>query len=174
MVAAKETQKTFVQNLAGLPARPAPLTPGQLAQPTDWSKLLALIGTSMGEIQSSILETRIKIRQTQKDIEDVQKKITELAPSQVKRTETRINLVAGSALTGELIIRYQVRSAGWEPQYDARLTTGGPNQAPVINLIRRAAVRQNSGEAWRDVAMSLSTSRPSGRSAAPTLRARGG
>ncbi|MEL6871534.1 MAG: DUF4139 domain-containing protein [Pseudomonadota bacterium] len=50
-----------------------------------------------------------------------------------------------------------------------RLATTNDAGEPSMTLIRSAAVRQWSGEAWPDVALTLSTVRPSNASTAPTL-----
>jgi uncharacterized protein (TIGR02231 family) len=45
----------------------------------------------------------------------------------------------------------------------------GAKRAAQLELVRRARVRQNSGEDWRGVALSLSTTRPQGSTGAPRL-----
>jgi uncharacterized protein (TIGR02231 family) len=52
--------------------------------------------------------------------------------------------------------------AGWRPVYDLRLTRGA---TPALAIERGVFVAQNSGEDWRGVALTLSTARPSERSA---------
>lgn len=69
-----------------------------------------------------------------------------------------------------MVVRYQVPNASWQPSYDARLATGTKTAAPKLDLTRRAAIQQRTGEAWTDVAVSLSTTRPSAGTAAPELR----
>ena len=168
IVETKEAQKTFVNNLASLPARPSGDRNGQ-GKPVDWSNVLGLIGTSMTNIQRDLLATRIRMRDTSKEIEDVKKKLAGLAPKQLQRTQVKINLRAGAALTADLVIKYQVGRASWQPLYDARLATSTSDNPAGLKLIRRAAIRQQTGEAWQDVALTLSTARPSARSSAPSL-----
>jgi uncharacterized protein (TIGR02231 family) len=76
---------------------------------------------------------------------------------------------AAGALDADLTIRYQVRAASWTPFYDARLSTGTREQAPKLQLIRRASIQQRTGESWDDVQLALSTARPGAGSAAPIL-----
>lgn len=61
-----------------------------------------------------------------------------------------------SAVTGQ---------AGWEPSYDVRLARDGS----TAGLTFRALVRQQTGEDWNDVALNLSTARPSAGGAPPEL-----
>lgn len=72
-----------------------------------------------------------------------------------------------AALVGaELEISYLVTEAQWRPIYDLRLTE--PEEGPArLDIVRRAAVSQNTGEDWTAVRLTLSTARPTGRMEAP-------
>jgi uncharacterized protein (TIGR02231 family) len=164
-----EAQKALITNLIALPTRPAPAA-GAAAQPENWPQLLALIGTSTADVQKVILETQIKMREVDRKIADLQKKLGETAPALDQRLEVKVFASAGAALDADLVIRYQVGAAGWQPQYDARLATGTKATAPKLSLTRRATIMQRSGEPWENVAVTLSTARPSASSAAPILQ----
>ncbi len=164
----KETQKTLITNLAGLPQQPPPPA-GATAPRQDWSALLDLIGDGMTGLQSAILKSRIAMREIGRDIEDIKKKLAELAPKQESRTELRIALEAGADLSADLKLHYQVSGASWSPLYEARLASGTDAKEPALTLARRAAITQRTGEAWKDVALTLSTSRPSATTTAPAI-----
>jgi uncharacterized protein (TIGR02231 family) len=165
----KEIQKRYIENLAGLPAAAPSLRGGGARPQEDWAHLLGLIGTSMADVQQSLLRQRIKVRETKRVIEDLKKQLAGLAPRQEQRTEAKISVTAGEALTADLLVRYQVRNARWLPLYDARLETGSRNVPSKLVLTRRAAIVQGTGEEWNDVQVALSTARPSGRSSAPDM-----
>lgn len=165
----KEIQKRYIENLAGLPAAAPALRGGGARPQEDWAHLLGLIGTSMADVQQSLLRQRIKVRETKRVIEDLKKQLAGLAPRQEQRTEAKISVTAGEALTADLLVRYQVRNARWLPLYDARLETGSRNVPSKLVLTRRAAIVQGTGEEWNDVQVALSTARPSGRSSAPDM-----
>ncbi|MEZ5842417.1 MAG: mucoidy inhibitor MuiA family protein [Hyphomicrobiaceae bacterium] len=166
----REMQKALIANLAQLPTRPAPTpVPGAPASSERWSDILSLIGTSAADVQRAILNARLNIRATERELEEFNRKLSGLAPKQEWRTEVRVNVVAGTPLEAGLIVRYQVAAAGWQPQYDARLTTGSRSAPPKLTLVRRAAIRQRTGESWENVAVRLSTVRPTGSSAAPDI-----
>ncbi len=164
----KETQKTLITNLAGLPQQP-PAPAGASGQAQDWSKLLDLIGSGMTDLQSAILKARIAMRELGREIEDTKKKLAELAPKQESRTELRIALQAGADLNADLKLRYQVARASWAPLYEARLTAGTDTNEPQLALTRRASITQHTGESWKAVALTLSTSRPSTNTSAPNV-----
>lgn len=167
-IEAKETQKTLITNLAGLPQQPPPAA-GTIAAPYDWSKLLELIGHGMASLQGDILKTRIAMRELDREMEDIKKKLAELAPKQESRTELRIALEAGADLNADLRLIYQVTKTSWSPLYEARLKSGTDAKEPELNLTRRASITQRTGEAWKGVALTLSTSRPSTTSTAPAI-----
>ncbi len=166
----KEIQKRYIENLAALPAaNQTPPSGVQGRAQEDWAQLLVLIGTSLTNIQKTLLEYRVQGREVSRRIEDLKKQLAELAPEQVQRTEARASLIAEADLTAELVIRYQVRNARWQPLYEARLETGSRNVPAKLALTRRASIAQNTGETWENAALALSTARPSGRSSAPEL-----
>ncbi|MEM7776400.1 MAG: mucoidy inhibitor MuiA family protein [Pseudomonadota bacterium] len=167
----KETQRDFLTNLAGLPARgPVPLGSAPQAATPDWAAIYTLIGTNMAEAQNAIFALRQQVKETERRIEDERRKLGRLAPKPKQRLVGEVSVIAEGALEADLTVRYQISSASWQPLYDARLTTGAGDNAAALELTRRASVRQSSGEAWTDVALSLSTVRSQGRTAAPKIR----
>jgi uncharacterized protein (TIGR02231 family) len=92
-------------------------------------------------------------------------------PEEWERTEIRIHIEASATAKALLRLRYQVAQAGWEPIYDARLTTGGKAKPASLVLARRASISQNTGEDWNEAKITLSTVRPGGATAAPDLAA---
>ncbi len=166
---AAASQLALIEKLTQLPAHPTPGTgAGAVAQP-DWSQIFTLIGTRSAEAQKTALDAQVKMRDADRKIEDLNKKLAALAPVQEQRTEAKVFVAAGATLEADLTIRYQVQNASWQPYYDARLATGARNTAPKINLVRRASIQQRSGEDWTEVALVLSTTRPGTGTAAPEL-----
>ena len=72
-----------------------------------------------------------------------------------KSVTVRVNTSAAGRL--DLTLSYTVPGASWTPAYDARITTADR----AVELGYFGVVRQNTGEDWRDVALTLSTARPS-------------
>jgi uncharacterized protein (TIGR02231 family) len=165
-----QTQKSFISNLTELPKRPAPtVAPGQVTRQDDWTQILSLIGTSMADVQRAILDTQIKIRENDRKIQDLERKLAALAPAPEERTEVKVFVSAAVALSADLTVTYQVPGASWTSLYDARLSTGTKATLPKLTLTRRAAIQQRTGEPWENVRIALSTTRPSASSAAPDL-----
>ncbi|KAB2940055.1 MAG: mucoidy inhibitor MuiA family protein [Hyphomicrobium sp.] len=171
---AAQTQKRLLQNLAQMPGHPQPEEgqPAQAAQPiphTDWQQVLSLIGSGMTEAQRMALDAEVKKRDLDRRIEDLEKKLSALAPGRSEQTEVKVFVVAAAPLEADLTVRYQVRNAGWAPRYDARLATGSKTAPPLLELARRADIVQRTGESWDNIALLLSTTRPTANAAAPTI-----
>src|SRR5690554_4681594 len=156
-----EAQKTFITRLAELPTRPlSPPAAGQAQPGEDWEKILSLIGSSMSDVNRAIQDARIRIRDIDRRIEELEKELANQAPAVEERTEVKVHLSAPSPVEADLVVRYQVPSASWTPLYDARLVTGSKTESPKLTLTRRAIIRQRTGESWDNVALTLSTTRP--------------
>ncbi len=168
MIEGASAQKKLFMELANLPGKPVPAGM-QAPQLPDWGQLGQLIGDRTIAAQKSILETSAKIRDLDRRMEDLQKRLASIAPAQDERTEVKVAVTAGTAVEVDLTIRYQVANAGWTPHYDARLTTGTRTAAPKMQMVRRASIQQRTGEAWDNVTIALSTTRPSQGSQAPDL-----
>jgi uncharacterized protein (TIGR02231 family) len=171
---AAQTQKTLLQNLAQMPGRPVQEEgqPAPTAQPvphTDWQQILSLIGSGMPEAQRLALDAEVKKRDLDRRIEELEKKLAALAPARAEQTEVKVFVVAGAALEADMTVRYQVRNASWTPHYDARLATGSKTTPPLLELTRRADIVQRTGESWDNVALQLSTTRPTANASAPVI-----
>ena len=84
-----------------------------------------------------------------------------------RRTKTvvlRVNMARAGKL--DLALSYAVAGARWTPAYDARLRPADRH----VDLGYFGVIRQNTGEDWNNVKLTLSTARPSLGGGAPTLR----
>jgi uncharacterized protein (TIGR02231 family) len=96
----------------------------------------------------------VQKREIEKKIDAFQRDLNRLrSDSKDSRTVT-IHLNADHA--GSIRLSYQVNSAGWKPSYRVELNSA----SSTVNLERLAQVSQKTGEDWKDVKISLSTSQP--------------
>ncbi|TQJ98329.1 uncharacterized protein (TIGR02231 family) [Achromobacter sp. SLBN-14] len=84
------------------------------------------------------------------------------------RRTKKVALRVGMARAGklDLALSYAVAGARWTPAYDARLRPADRQ----VDLGYFGVIRQNTGEDWNNVKLTLSTARPSLGGGAPTLR----
>jgi len=80
-----------------------------------------------------------------------------------KSVEVAVEVTREGTLT--LVLASMIPQAGWEPSYDVRLGT----DAKTAELTFKAMVRQQTGEEWRNVDVTLSTARPAIGGAPPEL-----
>ncbi|MCU0736032.1 MAG: mucoidy inhibitor MuiA family protein, partial [Methylotetracoccus sp.] len=164
---AAQTQKDLISNLSQLPMRPAPAQGTERSE--DWSQVLTTIATGSLEAQRNVVDAQVKMRALDRQIDDLERKLQGLSPAEEERTEVKVHVDALAPLDADLVVRYQVPGASWSPLYDARLATGDKTAAPSLSLIRRAEIRQNSGESWDNAALTLSTTRPNASAGIPEL-----
>lgn len=87
------------------------------------------------------------------------------AQNTYQRTEVTVLLIAKTALTSALELKYIVNNAGWAPSYDLI----GTDIDKSIELKYRAKVFNNTGIDWENLHMKLSTADPSLSAAKPRL-----
>lgn len=69
-----------------------------------------------------------------------------------------LQLPEGQAREVEVDLSYGTPTASWMPAYDARVLDD--SEAPQVNLLAVALVRQTTGEDWEDVELVATTARP--------------
>ncbi|MDT4817523.1 hypothetical protein FQZ97_506010 [compost metagenome] len=102
-----------------------------------------------------------------RDIAALQNELGQLQNALGRRTKTvtlRVNLARAGKL--DLNLSYAVAGARWTPAYDARLRLADRS----VDLGYFGVIRQNTGEDWNNVKLTLSTARPALGGGAPTLR----
>ncbi|PIE12025.1 MAG: hypothetical protein CSA72_02630 [Rhodobacterales bacterium] len=101
------------------------------------------------------------------DLNDARQRLAALLQPQGDRAFATVAIQSDAPATGVLRLVYPVLTAGWAPQYDFYLTRdeGGAR----LRVEEAALLYQNTGEAWEGVSVTLSTTRPSGRSQPTTL-----
>jgi len=104
-------------------------------------------------------------RKDERAIRDLDLKIAalnqELAQSGNEGREARVaeaDLELPESGTVKFTLAYQVEGASWSPLYDMKLNTS--TEKPKVDLAFNAQVRQTTGEDWKNVSLTLSTSRP--------------
>ncbi len=109
-----------------------------------------------------------------KDVQlDIDAKERELARRQGQLQPDRLAalIVVALAEAGdlELEISYLVSEASWHPHYDVRVHMADDQNEGDVELTYNGVVLQSSGERWENIALSLSTARPSQAAILPEL-----
>ena len=85
-----------------------------------------------------------------------------------KRLQTQVEIEVLQAGTFRPEVSYVVRNAGWQPLYDVRLVEAADGRSLDITYI--AEVKQNTGQDWQGVGLTVSTARPALNQRLPELR----
>ncbi|MGB9143925.1 MAG: mucoidy inhibitor MuiA family protein, partial [Aestuariivirga sp.] len=162
-------QKRLLLSLADKQLAPGSEEKPKSVDAEQLGSLLDLVSVKLNAISKSIHESQIRQRDIDKQVNDLQNKLAGIAPAQVAKMQVAVHLTSPAETNGTFKVKYRVGNAGWAPFYDARLTTPDKNQKSRVELVRRAEVMQSTGESWDNVALTLSTARPLGATAAPDL-----
>ena len=130
-----------------------------LGKPTsaELNEALTFIGNGVTRVEEQTRDLDMEKKQLKDRIDALRRQRDESIGSrrmETKSVEVNIDVASGGSLT--LDLNSVTPKAGWEPSYDVRLAADGKS----AELTFRALVRQQTGEDWRDVDLSLSTSRP--------------
>jgi uncharacterized protein (TIGR02231 family) len=165
---------------AGITAQKAFLESIRVAWGDRISKELGVGRPTSAELQdasnfvgSGIVKAEEQSREIEFDKKTIKDKIDALRRQQneatgsgrkeAKAVEVAVEISREGSLTLELAT--MIPQAGWEPAYDVRLASDSKS----ADLTFQAMIRQQTGEEWRNVDLTLSTARPSIGGAPPEL-----
>jgi uncharacterized protein (TIGR02231 family) len=131
----------------GTEAKPLP--------PTEWDVAFETIGVAHAKVGEELRLATEKAQALDEEIAGLAGAVGGTKPGLARDVAIGVESRSGGSAKIRLIYRTDV--ASWRPAYDARLDTGEKGKAPNIGLVRRAVVAQQTGEDWRDVALSVST-----------------
>lgn len=112
-------------------------------------------------------EIDLVLRENNKKLEVLRRELQEIAGSGGQKMKRSIVVEIEVVKPGELDldVSYMVYGASWEAVYDARTDF----EKGEVELVSYGVVRQNSGENWEDVSMTLSTARVSSSGSMPEV-----
>ncbi len=133
----------------------------------DSAKLLTFLEEQRGKLAAERQTLDTQLEELAAKTDAAQRKLNELRGAGGRSFKT-VTVRLDAATTGklDLSLSYTVPGASWTPSYDARVNSNEKS----IALAYYGLVRQNTGEDWKDVALTLSTARPSMGGAAPEVR----
>ncbi len=151
-------QRNFVQ---GLGEKSGDRFSRSLAQQqvtlNETGELLNFVGRQYAKLSVAIAREEKQQQELDKQLEALRKQLQDV---QIPHLETSWTILVAIAPAGsgtfELEVSYAVNFASWQPLYDLRVTASGEE----LNLTYLAEVKQNTGENWHGVALTLSTAKP--------------
>ncbi len=128
------------------------------------------VTTYFAERMKTLANEELAVYDQMKKLSDRHQQLSlELAQAKgkdLKRSgEILVSIHAPAACTAMFTLNYYVKNAGWFPSYDIR---SGSLSEP-LSIIYKANIFQHTGEEWKNVALSLSSSSPSTGNVVPRL-----
>jgi len=134
--------------------------------PSKWGAAARTLGDESGRVYTEQRQVAVKLRDLEREIAKVKRELGGLRSGRRDTLQARVHLAAAKGGAAVLTLRYQVTGAGWTPGYQARLDS----EHGRLTLVQQAQVRQNTGESWDGVPLTLSTAQPARGLAVPELR----
>ncbi|MBI3607532.1 MAG: mucoidy inhibitor MuiA family protein [Nitrospirae bacterium] len=126
--------------------------------PKEWTNMVEFVAKQYEAVLEQIRKSESARRQLAKQLQAARQELDQVRAKGGLVTKTvTIDLRAERAGTFELEMSYVVPAASWNPIWDARLDA----DKQTIALSLYGSARQFSGEDWTDVALAVSTARPS-------------
>ncbi len=132
----------------------------------DWRELMKFNAQENRRLQDAMRENatndqtlRDKIAAAERQLQEARGRI----PGRRAVKQITVRLQSASAGQGQLNISYTVPGANWTPSYRARFNS----TTREIALEYQAQVINHTGEAWNNVALTLSTAQPAAGGSAP-------
>lgn len=121
-------------------------------------KLLDGLRERAREVDAALLALAAEQREAERRLKKAQSELEELRSARGRERYAAVVEVEVSQ-AGDLTVEltYVVSRAGWTPLYDIRLLEG---EKAILEVGYLAQVAQQTGEAWNNVALTLSTARP--------------
>ncbi|MBA4371809.1 MAG: hypothetical protein C0402_02980 [Thermodesulfovibrio sp.] len=150
-------EKGFLENITRKLTGVTDKTPAGELDPEKWVKMVDLYRVRNAALDKEIRETEIAKRDQKARLSKVTRQIADLGSAEQK-TRYHVEVLVRMKEAGELSLSlsYIVRGPSWQPLYDLRVST----REKKMNLTYNAVIRQNTSEAWDDVAVELSTAQP--------------
>ncbi len=109
------------------------------------------------ETQAASINKRIlDIQQRQARAQDALNQLMAGSATSTRNSVTQVSVRTASRSPSSVKLHYQVRGAGWEPTYQARLNT----ESKQLSITASAIIAQQTGENWTNVPVTLSTVNP--------------
>ncbi len=132
-----------------------------------WSEAFEAVGRELAKVADELRVAHIELSEIDEQINALEASNRSPAGAQPAR-DVVIDLEAAAPGKAKITVTYQVRGASWRPGYDVRLVTDKGAKAQM-ELVRRALVRQRTGEDWTGAEIAVSTSRPNRGTKAPDV-----
>ena len=129
-------------------------------------EFMDFVGQQYGDFSSAIAQKEKDQKQQDSKLQSLRQQLQQLSNSQPQESYSIIiTIEPNSACEFELEVSYIVHKATWTPLYDVRFN----QTSETLNIGYLAQVKQNTGEDWLGVTLTLSTTKPGVGTQPPNL-----
>ena len=164
-IKAADTGKAFLEGLTKTPSLPIERTDRNSLSPASWKEAWQTIQNGMNQLGKEAIEKQIKLRSIDNEINALNHQLRQISTGKKSYKQVRVNLEANKNVQADLKLHYQIMGASWTPLYEARLNSA----KNIIDIVQYGNISQKTGEDWTNVALTLSTARPSVTMEPPVL-----
>ena len=109
----------------------------------------------------------IELEEWSQQLDQLQRELAVLTQGRDRQeTAMLVDLEARKAGSFQLQVAYRIPGATWQPTYEARAST----DADIVEVVSYGLVRQQTGEEWAEVQLTLSTAKPAMAGSMPELQ----
>ena len=124
---------------------------------SDATEVLGLLDKEMTTINQESAKFRVEIRDIVEQIDRLNRELKEVSWNTVKADKSIIvDIEVMEEGTFSIEVSYRLSGATWEPVYEARRNSNSTD----IQFLSYAVIKQNTGEAWEDASLKVSTAKP--------------
>lgn len=167
-IKAADTGKAFLENMTrgGIPrAAGSEENSAQALSPDVWKNAWQTIQNGMNTLGKETIEKQIRLRSVDNDVAALQNQLRRISTGRKSYKQVRANVETDKPVKASVVLQYQIAGAFWNPLYEARLDSA----KETVNIIQYGDIVQKTGEDWNNVALTLSTARPSVTMQPPVL-----
>ena len=155
-LAALSAEETFLRNFQvktrpDEKGRPVPVT----LEPAAWQATLAFVSEGLNSVLSRERAKQQEQRDLQKQSDALNVDLQKVQSYESEATK-RIALEIEGSGNADLEVVYAIAGPSWRPAYDVRVLSS----QGTVEVVTHGVVRQQTGEDWKDVDLTLSTASP--------------
>lgn len=132
---------------------------------SSWRGALEVLDEGSTAARTTIRDNSQRKRDAELELSQLQREMQQLRGKRKVSTDVLVTVASATAQTAQIKLHYFQSNAGWAPKYVANLDSDSRG----LQLTQKAEVNQNTDEDWRNVALVLTTSEPSGAMQAPDV-----
>lgn len=139
---------------------------GEKISPKEWSDLLGFLETNVRQVLESIRSQTNRKEKIEGEISVLNANSGgSFSGVQKQFKQIQVTLNAEESTVFKIKLTYLAYGVNWHPVYDARVNS----LTKKMNLVSYGIVRQNTGEDWENISVSLSTAQPAVSTKIPDL-----